>query len=93
MLGEISELKNYNIILSADDADRLSREYNLNLTKPNALKTVFSNMNILSLMIVDEAKGRVVIFESDRPTEMNVISLSDLTKQDRLEKLFRNLGQ
>lgn len=92
-IGEISELKNYVLVITADDSDRLTREFGTNLTKPGDLKKVFDNMNILTLIIIDEAKGRAIFFESDNPTEMTIISIRDLNDASRLANIFSAIGR
>ena len=92
ILERFTELKNFSLIISKDDADRLLTEHNMNVTKPSTLKQIFGNMNILSFVIVDTSKMRVMIFESDNPTEMSVISFADLNDATRLARLFQNIN-
>lgn len=93
MLGEITELKNYNLIISTDDADRLYRENGLNLSKAADLKKIFNGLNILSLVVVDEVKGRAIFYESSNPTSMAVISFKSLAETEKLASLFATINR
>lgn len=91
--GDITELKNFVLVISKEDSDRLITDHNLNLSKPTTLTQLFKNMNILSLMIVDETKMRVTVYESDNPTEMTVLSTADLNDATRLARLFQSVNR
>lgn len=93
MLGEITELKNYNLIISTDDADRLYRENGLNLSKAADLKKIFNGLNILSLVVIDEVKGRAIFYESSNPTSMAVISFKSLAETEKLASLFATINR
>jgi hypothetical protein len=93
ILERFTELKNFSLVITKDDADRLLTEHNMSVTKPSTLKQIFGNMNILSFVIVDTSKMRVMIFESDNPTEMSVISYADLNDATRLARLFQNINR
>ena len=90
-LSEITEFKNFVLVISADDADRLNREHGINLTKSSGLTTIFNNVNILSLMVVDEVKNRVSLFESNRPAEWTTFPIKDMQDVDRMLRLFQNM--
>ena len=92
ILERFTELKNFSLVITKDDADRLLTEHNMNVTKSSTLKQIFGNMNILSFVIVDDSRMRVMIFESDNPTEMSVISFADLNDATRLARLFQNIN-
>lgn len=93
MLSDITEFKNFVLIISSDDADRLNREHGINLTKSSGLNTVFSNLNILSLMVVDEVKNRVSLYESNRPAEWTTFAVNDMRDVDRIARLFQNMNR
>lgn len=93
MLGEITEFKNYNLILSTDDVDRITREQGLNLSKASDLKKIFNGLNILSLLIVDEVKGRVIFYESSNPANMTVVSIKTLAETEKLSALFSTINR
>lgn len=92
-LSDNTELKNFILVLSNEEVERLVNEHSLSILKGNTLKQIFTNMNIMTLMVVDNTKKRVYIFESDRPTEMTVISLADLNDATRLARLFQNINK
>lgn len=93
MLGEITEFKNYNLILSTDDVDRLAREQGLNLSKASDLKKVFNGLNILALLIVDEVKGRVIFYESSDPANMTIVNIKTLSETEKLNALFSTINR
>jgi hypothetical protein len=93
MLGEITEFKNYNLVLSTDDADRLFREQGLNLSRAADLKKVFNGLNILALVIVDEVKGRAIFYESSDPANMAIISFKSLAEAEKLTALFSTINR
>lgn len=92
LIGEVTELKNYSIVLTSEDADRLVSLYGINLTRPSDLKKIFNTMNILTLVIYDEAKGRATFFNSDRPTQMTVVPVKALEDTKRLAGVFSKLS-
>lgn len=90
-LADITEFRNFVLVISTDDADRLNREHGINLTKSSGLNTVFKNLNILSLMVVDEVKNRVSLYESNRPAEWTTFAINDMRDVDRMARLFQNM--
>lgn len=92
-LSDSTELKNFILVLSNEELERLSVEHSINILKGPTLKQIFTNMNIMSLMVVDNIKKKVYLFESDKPTEMTVISLADMSDAMKLAKLFQNINK
>ena len=83
-----SELRNFLVFLDTSDVDVLGREYNMILTKGSTLHTMFSNLNMLSMCVVDAAKRKVIMFDSDRPQEMQVFPLDTLANEKRMMEMF-----
>lgn len=88
-LAENTELKNFIVIITTEEVEKLKLDYRIDLTRGPGLKTIFNNMNILSLVIYDEVRERLIMFQSDKPTEMNVLSLSDLVDSNKMAKMFK----
>lgn len=90
--GKIDEFKKFIIIMDSSDVDVLSGQHNFVLTRPAALKVAFKNLNMLSLIIVDKHKKRLTMIDSDSPTEMKVISMSDLDKTKKLADMLSKMA-
>jgi hypothetical protein len=88
---EITEFKNFLIILDSSDADRLSSEYKLTLTNAGSLHRIFSSLNILSICIIDEPAKKFIIFDSDRPSDMQVTSTAALDNEKQLQAIFSSI--
>lgn len=91
ILAEVTELKNFIVIITLDEVERLKLDHNINLSRGPGLRTVFTNMNILTLVIFDEAKDRLIMYQSDKPTEMTVLTLAKLSDSSALAKIFSNI--
>lgn len=92
LFGDFKEFKNFVVVIDTNDSDRLSRDYGLPPTKASALKSLFQNMNMMTLCIVDDGRKKVIMFDSDRPEKMQVISMSDLDKEKKLAEIFSKIN-
>lgn len=92
VIGDITEFKNYSVVITADDADRLIRDYGINLTKTSDLVKVFANMNILMLFVIDPLKERATMYQSNRPTEMLVTSIKSENELIRFSKMINSFN-
>jgi hypothetical protein len=87
----LPELKKFMVVIDKSDADRLGSEFNSTLTSGSNLKAFFSNMNMLSLCVIDTARDKATMFDSDKPTEMMVVSLRDVSQDKKIAEVFSKI--
>jgi hypothetical protein len=84
------EIRQFVLVLERSDVDALRTKYNFDLRKAGALRVLFDNYSILSLCVVDSLKKEVYIYDSDEPTDYDVVNYSRYN-DDQLSALFANL--
>lgn len=87
----LPELKKFMVVIDKSDADRLGSEFNSTLTSGSNLKAFFGNMNMLSLCVIDTARDKATMFDSDKPTEMMVVSLRDVSQEKKIAEVFSKI--
>lgn len=87
----LPELKKFMVVIDKSDADRLGSEFNSTLTNGSNLKAFFGNMNMLSLCVIDTARDKATMFDSDKPTEMMVVSLRDVSQDKKIAEVFSKI--
>ena len=93
LFADISEAKYYILALDKTDVDMLLEKYEFDIRKTNSLHALFDKYNILSFVISDQIKKEVMIYNSDDPTNYEIISIAHNADVDRLTSLFSSLAR
>lgn len=89
--SDLSEFRNFTIVLDISDIDRFQRETGTSLMSTGMMAKVFKNFNISSLIVIDPAARKASIYDSDKPTRGHVISstMLDATNERGLNMFER----
>ena len=93
LFADISEAKYYILALDKTDVDMLLEKYEFDIRKTNSLHALFDKYNILSFVISDQIKKEVMIYNSDDPTNYEIISIAHNADVERLTSMFSSLAR
>ena len=93
LFADISEAKYYILALDKTDVDMLLEKYEFDIRKTNALHALFDKYNILAFVISDQIKKEVMIYNSDDPTNYEIISIAHNSDLERMTSMFSSLAR
>lgn len=91
LLSSIGEAKYYILVLDKTDIDAMKDNYGFDVRKANNLRMLFDKFNILSLVVVDQIKKDLIMYDSNDPVKYYVVNYSKNTDRDQMFNMFASL--